>query len=435
MASPFWRRLLYAGTFAEDENPNAAPIAHCGPNAARRFTLRRAAQNQFWTYVIGLIFMVYAVQGIDSGAPTALVMSSRIALFIIICLAYLAVSWMADTPLAVRWGYLGFFVGLAALTATYNGWDWVDYGAYVSMVIVSLIPWRTSRWVLLGWNLALVAVAALIWSVTPAAIALIGMFVGLAAGMGIEAGRLRGHLDRAEQRVSTLAVAAERERIARDLHDILGHSLTAISIKSGLAARLTDADPAAAREQMAEVERIARVALGDVRATTTGLRQVRLATEIASARSVLLAAGVEASVPSAIPALPDADSELLGYAVREAVTNVVRHAEANRVMIRIEDRAVIISDDGVGLRPGRSRGTGIDGLRRRFADAGGSFSIEQGEAGGTVVRAELGSRALSGSSPVPRPAAAAERVEGRIDGPLEGALDGQLDGHIKGQIA
>jgi two-component system sensor histidine kinase DesK len=150
------------------------------------------------------------------------------------------------------------------------------------------------------------------------------------------------------------------------------------------------------------------------------LRQVRLATEIASARSVLLAAGIESTAPSAIPALPDADSELLGYAVREAVTNVVRHSEATRVVITTEDRAVTISDDGVGIPARPSRGSGLQGLRRRFADAGGNVTISAGKPRGTVVRAELAARP-AGQPQVARQARA-ERVEGQIENQIEGQL-------------
>jgi two-component system sensor histidine kinase DesK len=426
--SPF-RRILYAGPFTEDENPDAAPIANCGPDAARPFTARRAAQNQGWTYLIGLIFMVYTAQGLGNGDPDGLQFALRVAWFSIICLAYLGVSVVADTSLRFRWGYVIGFFGMIVLTAVYNGWSWIDYGAYLSMVIVSLIPWRLSRWLLLGWNVAVLGVALITLSWTPVMIGLIGVFIGIATGMGIEGGRLRRHLNRAEQRVSTLAVAAERERIARDLHDILGHSLTAISIKSGLAARLAEVDPTAAKAQMAEVEQIARVALGDVRATTSGMREVRLASEIASARSVLLAAGIESTVPSAIPALPDADSELLGYAVREAVTNVVRHAEATRVVITIEDRAVTVADDGVGMPIRRSRGTGLQGLRRRFADAGGNVTVSQRKPRGTVVRAELSTR------PGTEPQVARPRATEQVQGQLEGQLQGQVQGQIGGQLA
>jgi two-component system sensor histidine kinase DesK len=220
-----------------------------------------------------------------------------------------------------------------------------------------------------------------------------------------------------------LAVAAERERIGRDLHDILGHSLTAISIKSGLAARLAETDPAAARAQMAEVEQIARVALSDVRATASGLREVRLATELASARSVLLAAGVESVAPSAVPALSVSDSELLGYAVREAVTNVVRHAEATRVVITIENRSVAICDDGIGMPAGRTSGSGLNGLRRRFADAGGVLSISPAQLHGTVVRAQLA------TAPVP------EVVEGREPAAVPELVERPELHHAEGRLA
>jgi two-component system sensor histidine kinase DesK len=275
-------------------------------------------------------------------------------------------------------------------TVPYAGWNFVDFSVYLSVMLATLIPWRSARWAILVWNAVVLATTIFDPNMGPVILAAMGVLVGGATGGGIEAGRVRRHLGQAEQRVSALAVAAERERIARDLHDILGHSLTAISIKSGLAARLAEQDPAAAVAQMTEVEQIARVALADVRATTTGLREVRLATELASARSVLPAAGVEAITPSAVPPMSPADSELLGYVVREAVTNVVRHAEAARCTITVEDRAVTITDDGIGLRRSRGSGSGLAGLRRRLAQAHGRLTVSAGVAGGTIVRGELG---------------------------------------------
>ena len=192
---------------------------------------------------------------------------------------------------------------------------------------------------------------------------------------------------RAERRVSTLAVSAERERISRDLHDILGHSLTAISIKSELAGRLIDANPDAAKAQIAEVEEIARQALADVRSTASAIREVRVAVELAGARSVLLAAGIEAQVPAALPALTDETSELFGFVVREAVTNVVRHSGATRCTISVTEDRVEIVDNGSGL------GSESGGLRpARAGRAGGR--------GGRGARGGLGARAAApGSSP------------------------------------
>ena len=204
-------------------------------------------------------------------------------------------------------------------------------------MIATLVPWRQSRIVGRRAGTADRGDHPVRWE-TAIYISVVAAGTGLATGAGMEAGAAQAQLQRAEQRVATLGVAAERERIGRDLHDILGHSLTAISIKSGLAARLVDLDPAAAKAQIAEVEEVARQALADVRTTASGIREVRLATEIASARSVLLAAGIESQVPSALPPLTDPVSELFGYVVREAVTNVVRHSRAGVCTIVVPSR-------------------------------------------------------------------------------------------------
>ncbi|SDS97711.1 sensor histidine kinase [Microlunatus soli] len=381
--------LLRVEPFAEGEDPDRAPTARCGPEAARRWTPRRFLQNQGTIYLFGLVFMIFAVQDIHAGQPTGTELAYRWIGLVGMSLTYLMTAWAADLRLLWRWAYIGLFVALMLSTIGYAGWGFTNFGVYPSVMIATLIPWRHARWAVLAWNLVVLLTAIPQWSLAPVVLAALGLLFGIAVGGGFEAGRVRHRLQAAEQRVSTLAVAAERERIARDLHDILGHSLTAISIKSGLAARLSEADPGAAREQMTEVEQIARVALADVRATTTGMREVRLASEIASSRSVLMAAGIEATVPSALPPMADAESQLLGFVVREVVTNVVRHAEATRCTIEVHEEGVTITDDGVGMPRVPRRGTGLTGLRRRVADAGGVLVVRPAEGGGTVVRAVL----------------------------------------------
>jgi two-component system sensor histidine kinase DesK len=383
------RVLLRTEPFVEGEDPDGAPLAYCGDQPARPWTPRRWVQNLGFIFVTGLLFMGFAITPLLDGDPSPLVIGLRVTLLIIICLAYGATPLLADTSLAFRWCYLGAFVLLIAATASYQGWGFVYLGVYVAVVAASLLPWRYARGAVLIWSLAVLVVMIPLRELTPMMISGMSLLAGWGLGISFEAIRIRQRLSAARQRVAVLAVEAERERIARDLHDILGHSLTAISIKSGLAARLAEQDPAAARAQMTEVEQIARVALNDVRATTTGLREVRLALEIAGARSVLMAAGVEAVTPSAVPPMSVQASELLGYVVREAVTNVVRHAEATRCVIAIEDRAVTITDDGTGIRRSGRQGTGLAGLRNRLGTAGGRLIIEPAESGGTVLRAEL----------------------------------------------
>ncbi len=280
------------------------------------------------------------------------------------------------------------YVGLLALFAPWWGWDFLNYGVYVSIMLATLIPWRQARIAVLLWN-ALVALTAILSAeITPIYIAMIGAVIGVATGAGIEAGRIGARLHRAEQRVSALALTAERERIGRDIHDILGHSLTAISIKADLAGKLLEHDPAAARAQIAEVSEIARQSLADVRATASGIREVRVTSEIASARSVLLAAGIESSVPSAIEPMPDETSQLFGYVVREAVTNVVRHSEAQRCVITVNARTVTITDDGVGMADDLIDGSGLEGLRQRLNSANGRLDVDS-SAAGTTIRASL----------------------------------------------
>ncbi|OYN92761.1 hypothetical protein CGZ91_00820 [Parenemella sanctibonifatiensis] len=188
-----------------------------------------------------------------------------------------------------------------------------------------------------------------------------------------------------------LAVAAERERIGRDLHDLLGHSLTAVAVKAGLARRLAQQDPAAAEREMAEVESLARDALIDVRATVTGMREVRLPHELTTARAVLEAADVAVTISPTVPDLTEERSELLGWAVREAVTNVVRHADARHCSIEVTDTGVRIRDDGQGIRA--AAGNGLRGLQERLEAAGGSLSLTPGSTDarrpGTLVEASV----------------------------------------------
>ena len=147
------------------------------------------------------------------------------------------------------------------------------------------------------------------------------------------------------RRSSGSPTLAERERIARDLHDLLGHTLSLIVVKSELAARLAESDPTRAGEEMRDVERIGREALAEVRAAVVGYRAQGLRGELDGARRALDAAGVEATVETDLPALPIAYESALALALREAVTNVVRHAGARHATIRI----------GVEGRPSCSR--------------------------------------------------------------------------------
>ncbi|WP_432559697.1 sensor histidine kinase [Granulicoccus sp. GXG6511] len=287
-----------------------------------------------------------------------------------------------------RWGWLGaMVVAIAALGVSSTGDARPTYFAtYVSAAGAVLIPWRRARILIMAVTLVVLITALVQRDLFGVVMAAMALAIGLSVGLGLETERTRRALRVAEERTAVLAVTAERERIGRDLHDILGHSLTTIAVKADLAGRLVGRDDEAARAEVDSLATIARQALGDVRATASGMREVRLATEIASARSVLAAAGVEAITPSAMPLLEDGRSELFGYVLREAVTNVVRHAEATTCTITCDSEQVTITDDGRGLTgrvPGS--GSGLAGLRARIEEAGGSLLVESGGRGTTVT--------------------------------------------------
>ena len=266
------------------------------------------------------------------------------------------------------------------------GLGFTNYGVYVAIMMATLLPWRQARISIAVWGLLLLSLSLLTRTWTPAYIALIAVGIALATASGIEGGRISHKLQRAEQRVSVLAIAAERERIGRDLHDILGHSLTAISIKSQLARRLVDHDPAAARAQIEEVEEIARQALADVRATASGLAEIRVATEIAGARAVLMAAGIEAHVPTSIEPLSDE---------REPALRLCRTGSGHQCRAPLRRNGVHDHDLGgrgtggrrrLGTCSCRRRGPRTAGAREAGVTAGGELEVSGGTRGGDCGR-------------------------------------------------
>jgi two-component system sensor histidine kinase DesK len=207
------------------------------------------------------------------------------------------------------------------------------------------------------------------------------VFLGIAVGSGnlIAAQKMRANqrLNLAQEEIAHLAKVAERERIARDLHDVLGHTLSVVVLKSELAGRLLRHNPEGAHKEIAEVEQIARTALAEVREAIQGYRSEGLAAELDRARATLDAAGVTLECASSPPKLLPAQETVLSLIVREAVTNIVRHAHASHCRISLErngDRAaLLVEDDGRG-GIGRE-GSGLRGMRERVESLGGSFQI------------------------------------------------------------
>jgi two-component system sensor histidine kinase DesK len=203
----------------------------------------------------------------------------------------------------------------------------------------------------------------------------------------------------AREELARQAVERERLRFSRDLHDLLGHTLSVIVVKSEAARRLAPRDVDAALAQITDIEAVGRQALTEIREAVTGYREGSLTTELDRARSALTAAGVEPAFDQSGPPLAPQTAALLGWVVREAVTNVVRHSGATRCEITVSGAAervrLTVTDNGMGTEAsygtgtGTGTGTGLTGLRERLTTAGGSLTAGPGPRGGFTVTAEL----------------------------------------------
>jgi two-component system sensor histidine kinase DesK len=179
-------------------------------------------------------------------------------------------------------------------------------------------------------------------------------------------------LAQARTDLARLAVLEERQRVGRDIHDVLGHSLTVITMKAALARRVTTTDPGRAMVEMAEVEQIARRAVGDIKRTVSGNREVSLVAELSGARIALAAAGTDADLPlaGAVEQVRPELRELFGWVVREGVTNVLRHSGATRCAVHLGPDSVEVCDDGAGRTASSVPGNGLRGLTERAAAVG-----------------------------------------------------------------
>ncbi len=263
---------------------------------------------------------------------------------------------------------------------------------------------RAVRWFALLSVLALVPLAVptlvgpvplvfRLWSTLPTLFFI--WIVGLETIVSGRRERAHAALRVESSRIEAIATLTERERLARDVHDSVGQSLTSVIVRSQLARRLVSVDPERARDELAELERVARAALSDVRTTVSGWRHVHLDGELALATAMLAAAGVVTSVDrdAALQVCPEAET-VLALALREAVTNVVRHAGASQVSITVGGGAggagggmVTVTDDGVGVRA--RPGGGLSGMRERLESLGGALGVEAAVPRGTRLRASV----------------------------------------------
>jgi two-component system, NarL family, sensor histidine kinase DesK len=264
---------------------------------------------------------------------------SLIALGVVTCVAvgqpgtatavYIAVTCMICLPSRAAW-----LCAVVVAGATYTATLVVD-------------GWHADRGILFGTLVAALA----IWGISQA------------INRNIEVLAVR-------EENAQLALEDERNRFARDLHDILGHSLTVITVKAELAQKLFDVDPDRARAEVTDLERLSRDALADVRRAVEGYRELTLPGELARARTALEAAEIEAHLPNSTDEVASSLRELFAWTIREGVTNVVRHSGAHRCTVLLTPTSAEVVDDGRGTDGSPAGGNGLLGLRERAKAVG-----------------------------------------------------------------
>jgi two-component system sensor histidine kinase DesK len=207
----------------------------------------------------------------------------------------------------------------------------------------------------------------------------------------IESFRKNAQLRISHEEIRRLATVAERERIGRDLHDLLGHTLSLIAIKAELAEKLSSRDVESAAREIADVKDIAREALKEVRTAVSGFRAAALEGELAAARALLGSSGVELTASQLDTALPAEVENGVAMIVREAVTNIHRHSGARHAAIEIQKEGeavvLVVRDDGKGGIT--RRGNGLTGIGERVRSLAGTLDIRSAPGEGTVVSARL----------------------------------------------
>ncbi|QBX55675.1 sensor histidine kinase [Nocardioides seonyuensis] len=330
-------------------------------------------QKWGWAFAsIWLVFLVYPVTtALEADGPAA----TRV--FALACiLAFAVFNILGYGPLQGRaWLAVAGMVLAGAATIPVIGMGAVAYTPYLVMLSALQLPPPWWKWATAAW--AAVPLVALLdvggfpsfFFLTVWPIAIGGVLLRIFAEKEYEFGVTK----------ERLALVAERERVARDVHDVLGHSLTALSIKAELASRLIEVDPARAKAELESIQETARLALAEVRSTVGGLRAANLEAELAAAPQVLADAGIATEVHGEVSDTDPRHRALLAWVLRESVTNVVRHSGAHRVGIVLAPTGLVVSDDGRGLAG--PEGNGLRGMRERVSAAGGRVVVSGADPG------------------------------------------------------
>ncbi len=346
---------------------------------------------------LGVLFLAGPISdlGDESLEPSLqIALGVGVALFIAVYMSVLPPArWLSRRGFAAVLGALALLPAIAiALLAAGAPASFSALFVYVAAAIGMLLPPRLAAVLIVtaGLGVAVLGIARGDDDGAIAATVLTVVAIGAMMAAFGRVTRVNRELRETREELATLAVAEERLRIARDVHDLLGHSLSVITLKSELAARLLERDPARAADELEEIQAVSRDALAEVREAVRGYRGLALADSITRARTALTAAGIDCELAGAQPALPADVDAVLAWAVREGTTNVIRHSQARHCEIRIraddEIAALEIDDDGAAAPAPNHGGSGLEGLRERAQRVRGTLEAGARPEGGFRLR-------------------------------------------------
>lgn len=367
------------------------------PEGIRARLTHPAARRWYPGALVGLLYQVSVLGGLwtsDGALGTKVVATVLLAVIYAGFLLLPPLLWWERERTRLIWvlAYFAFTLTLFPVIGIVSCWTWV-YIACVAGMVITRAPLATGIIIGLG-ALQLVIIALTGTFEDNWYIALVTASIGImmsAFARQIDALR---RLRAAQGEIARLAVIEERARFSRDMHDVLGHSLTVVTVKSELARRLVPIDPQRAEAEIADIERLTRSALADLRAAVAGYREMSLSTELAAAQASLAAADIEAHLPRNAEEVRPELRELFGWVLREGVTNVIRHSGSRNCWVTVGPESLDIEDDGRGFAAVggsvegavvRSDGSGLDGLGARARAAGARVELGASPRGGVLL--------------------------------------------------
>jgi two-component system sensor histidine kinase DesK len=351
--------------------------------------LKQPISHRVWTIggpVFGTLWLWATTVVYATTDPPAWALALAIAGVLAFAALFLFTVMTARPLTAPLLAMLAIAVALTLAADSVFGWLFVWAGSAAGVRLT--MPWNLKAVAMItalaAASLALAGEGTAFWGITSAVAATSAMWL-LIGGLF----RTNAQLREARAELAEMAVAEERLRFARDLHDLLGHDLSLIALKAELAGKLLPDRTQAAATEVEQIRNLTRSALSQVREAVDGYRRPTLGTELAGAKVALEAAGIEVRVEGPDEPLDPAVESVLAWAVREGATNAIRHSGARHAAITVRDGMLEIADDGRGAPQADPGGNGLTGLRERAQSVGGTVEAGAGPDGGFRLRVRV----------------------------------------------